>query len=110
MSKWRSMHDSEINYQIVRNLLGYGGLTDNDIRRAYIKGSFDYCNDWSYAGPLMSDNEIEFDARGYHLVGKFRASPDMHLFDEMGEGFAVEHNNPCRAIAECYLMMKDEDY
>lgn len=109
MNKYRERLDTCINLEIICSQSGYDSLSDIDIESAFNRGSFDYCNNWKLAGELLEKHGIDFDSKGSYKEGKYRASPNMSLFDEIGEGFVVECNKPCRAIAECYLLMKDEE-
>ena len=64
---------------------------------------FDYCNSWVDAGQLMEDAMI--DLKKNH--GKLSSGHYSAIFNT---GYSVHHavnKNPKRAIAECFLMMRE---
>ncbi|MCK5614652.1 DUF2591 family protein [Candidatus Pacearchaeota archaeon] len=62
----------------------------------------DYCNDWSNAGPLMTDNYMIL-MPAYISLNEDSLWHAVDCFENYGSGRLI---NPLRAIAICYLKMK----
>ena len=111
MTNYKEMSDFEINkavavalgFTLYESENGTFLLEGNDKPTAYTCKQFiPYCNDWAYAGPLMVDNRLECywtNPLDMDWVAKPANSADIRS----------KSTNPCRAIAICYLMMKEAD-
>lgn len=118
MNKYSELSDFEIN-KLVAEELGYkyecddayGYVLVHSISSCYDKFSTvivrkNYCSDYSDAFQLMFDNEIALNP--VIESDNWRATGDFH-FEKHGSerNASAVHEHPCRAIAECYLLMRD---
>jgi len=101
--------------------VGHGWVTDLDGIYPYIvtddeekKGSIglrfilpDYCNNWSDTGPILIENDIVFERRGFGNL--FSAWHRKHI---SSEAWMREHsthdNNVLRAICIVFLKLKEQ--
>lgn len=102
-NKYSGLSDAEIDYLVAekRNLIAI----DLIYRNVFIPKT---CSSHSDAFKLMIDNEIDL------LRGRLHSSRDKWVAVK-SEGLYADrtqksiNENPCRAIAECFLLMKDAE-
>ncbi|WP_392562541.1 hypothetical protein RHO12_03395 [Orbus sturtevantii] len=117
MNKYSEMSDFEVNKKIA-NLLGFKNITKSSNQEILVEsvscgyGGFktviigkNYCSYYPDAFNLMIDNNISLTALAYSNKTEWSAS----AFNSTGNKFIANSINPCRAIAECYLLMKDAE-
>jgi len=90
------LSDFQISKEICERELGLS--LDKDIRKMFMEGKFDYCNDWAVMGPLIQQNKIVVD--GYGRAWTI-ANGDTYSQFTKCEG------KPLRAAAIVYLMLSD---
>tara|TARA_R110001599_G_scaffold60377_1_gene167876 strand:+ start:875 stop:1216 length:342 start_codon:yes stop_codon:yes gene_type:complete len=109
---YSELSDFEINSKVIHKIVNNGGMPSleeimqlpNSDEQTFVQWGngcnwlqFDACNKWSDAGQLMEDNNIDL------------------IFIENSDGewsaskkhYESDNKNPKRAIAECFLMMKE---
>lgn len=123
MSKYADLSDFEINKMVAERRdgvtvaknqhLDYGDRDDRVVivnENKHGNGTcVDYCNSWEDAGPLMVENGISLIWNWAHekhptATGVIKKTKSLGEYKDPVE---IVNPNPCRAIAECYLMMKD---
>jgi len=115
MNKYSGMSDFEVNKKIA-NLLGFKNITKGSNQEILVEsvscgyGGFktviiekNYCSYYPDAFNLMINNKMDlrFNQIKQQWVSKFSTIRDSSL--------VTLNENPCRAIAECYLLMKDAE-
>ena len=115
-NKYSKKSDYKINELILKKL-GieiYNGYQDEPSIKAYaIEGKtrflcdFDFCNDNNDAFQLMIDKKISL-RPNYSIRNK---EPNDWLARDLksSHGFMATNVKPCRAIAECFLLMTDAE-
>lgn len=84
MNKYSDLSCDDLNRLTAERL----GL-EKDVRKGTVK---DYCNNWSYAGPLLHQYDISVQMRGAMKLPALASNGN----------FYVVKRNPCRAIVECF--------
>ncbi|WP_392559741.1 hypothetical protein [Orbus mooreae] len=118
MNKYSEMSDFEVNDEVVESLGLYHlmyysydpyfiiwDVASNDLYNGFTskKGhEFNPCNDKTIAFQLMIDNKLDLDFNPLTHSWSCRKLTHKNYFSSLNE-------NPCRAIAECFLLIKDAE-
>ena len=100
------MSDNEINIAIAEKLgINFDTAPHGEWIFDTDKGYYplDYCKPSAESMQLMIDNKIDLNT-GCELVND--EWEDNELWDASTAGVIANHENPCRAIAMCFLMTK----
>lgn len=123
MNKYSELSDFEANKLVAErkkiNFIEWKGMKQIIFDDDGVGVNLDYCNNWCDAGPLMVENYISLESVSvpsseddgcYFNTGEYRASGGTGEQEDFANGpyYEVISDNPCRAIAECYLMMTEE--
>ncbi|RKS87286.1 uncharacterized protein DUF2591 [Orbus hercynius] len=113
-NKYSGLSDFEVN-KLVAEKLGYkyscddtqGAVLVESISSGYggfktIILSKNYCFDYSEVFKLMIDNKLDLDFNPLTNSWSCRKRTNKKYISSLNE-------NPCRAIAECFLLIKDEE-
>lgn len=114
MNKYSEMSDFEVNKKIA-NLLGFKNITKGIKQEVLVEsvscgyGGFktviiekNYCSYYPDAFQLMIDNKLDLDFNPLTNSWSCRKLTHKGYFSSLNE-------NPCRAIAECFLLIKDAE-
>lgn len=104
MNKYSEMSDRKINELVAKRYRNYSKkVMQVTVTRPSL---ISYCDNYTLAFNLMIDNGISL---FMHIDGFWCANKAMFtgVTDDYYEINVV--SNPCRAIAECYLLMKDAE-